>query len=172
MIPGSAAVGTITVRYFAGAAEAAGCEEERLDIADLGPADLGPAGPAPAALTVGDPAALTVGAPAGLPLGAPAGLPLCAPAQAVLGSGAPAQAVPGSGVPALAVLASGAPGPTEADTALIVADLRAALVAAHGAAFERVLGRCSVLVGGVRAGDADPVPPGAVVDVLPPFAGG
>lgn len=116
--------GTITVRYFAGAAEAAGREEERLDIADLGPAALAPA-------------ALTLGAPTPTP-----------------------------------TPASAAPGPAGADAALTVADLRAALVEAHGAAFERVLGRCSVLIGGVRAGDADPVAAGAVVDVLPPFAGG
>ena len=110
--------GMITVRYFAGAAEAAGRDEERLDIADLGPAALAPA-------------ALTLGAPSPT-----------------------------------------APRPAWADTALTVADLRTALVEAHGAAFERVLTRCSVLIGGVRADDADLVPAGAVVDVLPPFAGG
>ena len=110
--------GMITVRYFAGAAEAAGRDEERLDIADLGPAALAPA-------------ALTLGAPSPT-----------------------------------------APRPAWADTALTVADLRATLVASHGAEFARVLGRCSVLIGGVRAGDADLVPAGGVVDVLPPFAGG
>ena len=112
--PGRGSAETITVRYFAGAAEAAVCEEERLDIAALVPA-----------------------------------------AHATLSTAA-----------------SAALAPAAADTALTVADLRAALVAAHGAAFARVLGRCSVLVGGVRAGDADLVPAGAVVDVLPPFAGG
>ncbi|WP_243695256.1 MoaD/ThiS family protein [Agromyces protaetiae] len=51
--------------------------------------------------------------------------------------------------------------------------LRAALVARHGAALERVLGRCSFLVDGVRAGEASVrIPDGATVDVLPPFAGG
>ena len=51
--------------------------------------------------------------------------------------------------------------------------LRAAMVAAHGAPLERVLTRCSLLADGVRlASDADPVPAGATVDVLPPFAGG
>lgn len=53
-----------------------------------------------------------------------------------------------------------------------VGALRAAMVNAHGSAFARVLGRCSVLVAGVRAPDADRIPAGAVVDVLPPFAGG
>ena len=53
-----------------------------------------------------------------------------------------------------------------------VGELRAAMIAAHGPAFARVLGRCAVLVDGVRADDADAVPTGAVVDVLPPFAGG
>lgn len=52
------------------------------------------------------------------------------------------------------------------------ADLRAALIARHGEGFARVLRRCSLLVSGVRADDGDAVPPGAVVDVLPPFAGG
>lgn len=51
--------------------------------------------------------------------------------------------------------------------------LRAAMVAAHGAALERVLTRCSLLADGVRlASDADEVRPGTTVDVLPPFAGG
>ncbi|WP_125132739.1 MoaD/ThiS family protein [Microbacterium sp. 10M-3C3] len=52
-----------------------------------------------------------------------------------------------------------------------LASLRAALVAAHPALGE-ILPRCAVLVDGERA-DADrPLPAGAVVDVLPPFAGG
>ena len=39
--------------------------------------------------------------------------------------------------------------------------------------FARVLGRCSVLIDGVRSSEADtPVAAGATVDVLPPFAGG
>lgn len=56
-----------------------------------------------------------------------------------------------------------APGTVEA--------LVAAMAAAHpdlGA----VLPVCSVLVDGLAATPADPVPPGAVVEVLPPFAGG
>ena len=35
-----------------------------------------------------------------------------------------------------------------------------------------VVARCSVLVDGVRADRGAPVPGGAVVDLLPPFAGG
>ena len=51
--------------------------------------------------------------------------------------------------------------------------LRAAMVAAHGAPLERVLTRCSLLADGGRlSSDAHPVPAGATVDVLPPFAGG
>ncbi|GAB3114548.1 MoaD/ThiS family protein [Janibacter alkaliphilus] len=43
----------------------------------------------------------------------------------------------------------------------------------HGPALSRVLPRCALLVDGVHAGDGDPVvPPGATLDVLPPFAGG
>ncbi len=46
-------------------------------------------------------------------------------------------------------------------------------VAARGAALARVLAVCSVLVDGTRDPDGTtPVPDGAVVDVLPPFAGG
>lgn len=37
----------------------------------------------------------------------------------------------------------------------------------------QVLPRCSILVDGIASReDAEPVPPGARVDVLPPFAGG
>lgn len=56
--------------------------------------------------------------------------------------------------------------------AATAADLRAALVAAHGTALDRVLGRCSLLAAGRRVEGADPLEPGVVVDVLPPFAGG
>lgn len=39
--------------------------------------------------------------------------------------------------------------------------------------FERMLQRCSFLVDGVTTRDrSTPVPAGAVVDVMPPFAGG
>jgi molybdopterin synthase sulfur carrier subunit len=52
-------------------------------------------------------------------------------------------------------------------------ELRAVLVGRHGPALERVLTRCSLLASGVRLADDDaPVPDGATVDVLPPFAGG
>ena len=52
-------------------------------------------------------------------------------------------------------------------------ELRAAMVAAHGAGLERVLTRCSLLAAGVRVGAQDvPLPDGVTVDVLPPFAGG
>ena len=53
-----------------------------------------------------------------------------------------------------------------------VGALRSAMVEAHGAGLERVLNRCAVLVGGLRADDGTGVAPGDVVDVLPPFAGG
>ena len=47
----------------------------------------------------------------------------------------------------------------------------ARLTAAHPA-LDAVLPVCSVLVGGRASAGDDPVPPGAVVEVLPPFAGG
>jgi molybdopterin converting factor small subunit len=51
--------------------------------------------------------------------------------------------------------------------------LLAQLSAEHGAGFERVLGRCSVLVDGRASADpATAIGPAATVDVLPPFAGG
>lgn len=52
-------------------------------------------------------------------------------------------------------------------------ELIAALVDRHGPGLERVLARCSLLSGGTRlAADDDTVADGALVDVLPPFAGG
>lgn len=60
----------------------------------------------------------------------------------------------------------------EAVSARTVAGVRKAVLAAHGPQFALVLARCAVLVDGARADDADAVPEGAVVDVLPPFAGG
>ncbi len=52
-------------------------------------------------------------------------------------------------------------------------ELRGLLVARHGDALERVLGRCALLADGVRLDDgATPLLDGATVDVLPPFAGG
>jgi molybdopterin synthase sulfur carrier subunit len=48
----------------------------------------------------------------------------------------------------------------------------ASLEAEHGAALAAVLGHCSFLVDGVRAGPDYPLPDGADIEVLPPFAGG
>lgn len=50
-------------------------------------------------------------------------------------------------------------------------EVRSALVARH-AALAPVLGRCALLADGVRVEDDDAIPPGATLDVLPPFAGG
>ena len=62
---------------------------------------------------------------------------------------------------------------TEEVTAGTAGELRAVVVAKHGAELERVLGRCSLLADGVRlADDAAPLRDGGTVDVLPPFAGG
>lgn len=53
-----------------------------------------------------------------------------------------------------------------------VAELRAALVAEHGAPMARVLDQAAVLRAGRRLNLQEPLAPGDVVDVLPPFAGG
>ena len=54
-----------------------------------------------------------------------------------------------------------------------VADLVAAVAADHGEALVRVLGACSLLLDGLAVHERGaPVPDGATVDVLPPFAGG
>ncbi|RPF19626.1 MoaD/ThiS family protein [Myceligenerans xiligouense] len=59
------------------------------------------------------------------------------------------------------------PGPTTTGR------LRAALTARHGAGLGTVLPKCTFLVAGARVtSDETPVPDGATVDVLPPFAGG
>ncbi len=50
-------------------------------------------------------------------------------------------------------------------------DLRAALANDYPD-LGRILPRCAVLVGGSRAGDETPLAADALVDVLPPFAGG
>lgn len=52
------------------------------------------------------------------------------------------------------------------------AQVRAAMVAAHGTALAKVLGRCALLADGARVEADDPIPVGATLDVLPPFAGG
>jgi len=49
--------------------------------------------------------------------------------------------------------------------------LRTALVAEHPA-LAAILPRCAVLVAGARAGDDAVLTDDAVIDVLPPFAGG
>jgi molybdopterin converting factor small subunit len=57
-----------------------------------------------------------------------------------------------------------------------LADALAAAVAAHGPDLARVIGVCSFLVDGQPVGRRDPAAvelgPDAVVEVLPPFAGG
>ena len=53
-----------------------------------------------------------------------------------------------------------------------LAEVLAAVRAAHGPELGRVLDRCSYLVDEVRAVPATPLREGSVVDVLPPFAGG
>lgn len=58
-------------------------------------------------------------------------------------------------------------------SAATVGDLLAELSARSGPDTTAVLQRCSILVDGRRSSSAqDPVPSGATVDVLPPFAGG
>jgi molybdopterin synthase sulfur carrier subunit len=63
---------------------------------------------------------------------------------------------------------------TEAEqlAARTVGELRTLMLAAHGDELAQVLGRCSILVDGVRSEDSAPIAPSDVVDVLPPFAGG
>ncbi|NCT92267.1 MoaD/ThiS family protein [Cellulomonas sp. APG4] len=62
---------------------------------------------------------------------------------------------------------------SEQVTATTAGELRAAMTSTHGADLARVLTRCSLLADGVRLDTDDaPVPAGATVDVLPPFAGG
>lgn len=61
---------------------------------------------------------------------------------------------------------------TEQVDAGTAAEVRARLVARHGAGLDRVLDRCALLADGTRVEGADPVPAGATLDVLPPFAGG
>ena len=54
-----------------------------------------------------------------------------------------------------------------------IGELRAQLGERYGTEFVRVLGLCSLLVNGARAGDdAVRLAPTDAVDVLPPFAGG
>lgn len=58
----------------------------------------------------------------------------------------------------------------EAMAAASLKDVRAALAARPELA--RICAVASYLVDGARADDDVPLPPGAVIDVLPPFAGG
>lgn len=64
----------------------------------------------------------------------------------------------------------------EAVQAATVGDCFADVRARHGAELTRILGLASVLVDGVRVDrsvyDDTALPDGAVVEVLPPFAGG
>ena len=62
---------------------------------------------------------------------------------------------------------------TETREAQTLEDLVGQLVDEHGERLARVLAACSFLVDGAAARDrASALAPGAVVDVLPPFAGG
>ena len=62
---------------------------------------------------------------------------------------------------------------TETHQAATLDQLVAQIVDSHGERLERVLTACSFLVDGTSARDrALALQPGAVVDVLPPFAGG
>lgn len=62
---------------------------------------------------------------------------------------------------------------TEVRNATTLAELVEQIVDDHGAKLERVLTACSFLVDGTSTRDrAAALHPGAVVDVLPPFAGG
>lgn len=57
--------------------------------------------------------------------------------------------------------------------AITVGEVVAALTRAGGPGTPDVLGRCAIVVDGVRAADPEtPVREGSLVDVLPPFAGG
>ena len=62
---------------------------------------------------------------------------------------------------------------TEQRSAASLDELVLGLAAAHGEKLARVLPACSFLVDGTTTRDrASALSPGAVVDVLPPFAGG
>jgi molybdopterin converting factor small subunit len=62
---------------------------------------------------------------------------------------------------------------TEVRDAASLDQLVGQIVAEHGEKLERVLTACSFLVDGTSTRDrASALAPGAVVDVLPPFAGG
>lgn len=72
---------------------------------------------------------------------------------------------------------AGAAEAAQTDTATLdagtIGELRAGLGERYGIEFMRVLGLCSLLVNGARAGDDTvTLAPTDAVDVLPPFAGG
>lgn len=63
--------------------------------------------------------------------------------------------------------------PLELPSGASVADLLDAIRAGHGAELAKVLARCSFLLDEVAVRDQQiPLPDGATLDVLPPFAGG
>jgi molybdopterin synthase sulfur carrier subunit len=62
---------------------------------------------------------------------------------------------------------------TESRDAATLEELVGQIVGDHGEKLERVLTACSFLIDGTTTRDrAVSLPPGTVVDVLPPFAGG
>ncbi len=62
---------------------------------------------------------------------------------------------------------------TETHSAATLSELVGRLVDTHGERLEKVLTACSFLVDGTQTRDRSlALAPGAVVDVLPPFAGG
>jgi len=62
---------------------------------------------------------------------------------------------------------------TETRSAATLDDLVGQIVASHGERLEKVLTACSFLVDGTQTRDrSHALGPDAVVDVLPPFAGG
>ena len=62
---------------------------------------------------------------------------------------------------------------TETQEATTLDELVGRIVADHGERLERVLTACSFLIDGTQTRNrASVLAPGAVVDVLPPFAGG
>ena len=60
----------------------------------------------------------------------------------------------------------------ESVAAATIGELQDVVIARHGASLARVLGRCALIVGGERGRPETPLQSEAVVDVLPPFAGG
>lgn len=67
---------------------------------------------------------------------------------------------------------AGAGTPQEVLPGATLGEVLDAARARHGAELARVLGRCTFLVDGARGQQETVLDAGAVVDVLPPFAGG